>query len=148
MNHTVTVEDVKRIYKEAQAARCSPKDARNWARTEVHALIQAQNPMPLPLSPPARPFNLAGITTGPDGYNVHDASLAEREAKARTADLEARKAALFTQLTTEQILESERARSGPDGTHRDAVHYVQKQHGKALWEATDLLVNQALGGTP
>ena len=148
MKHTVTPADVKRLYSENLGRNKTPKDARQGTRTEVHALIHVQNPTPLPLPAPGREFNLSGIAVGADGFKAHDPALAAREAEAKSADLVARKAGLFSQLTTEQILESEKARAGVDGGHRDAVHYVQKQHGKALWAETNRLVTEVLGGTP
>ena len=132
MEHQVTAEIVQAIYSEESALVVggktkTPAEARQGTRTRVHELLQAQVPCAYVLPAPSRQF-------GPD------------ERVARNEDIAKRKQALQASIPNELILESERARSGPDGTHRDAVHYLQKKYGKALWEETDKLVNQVLGG--
>ena len=133
LNHTVTPADVKRIYEACLATvvpggpRTSPAEARQGTRTEVHELLQAQVPCPYQMPPPGRVF-------GPG------------EAEARNLDIARRKTALALSIPDELVIESERARGGPDGTHRDAVHYVQKKHGAALWAEADRLVAETLGG--
>ncbi len=144
--HTVTTDDVTRIYAEHLAAGRKPAEALQGTRTEVHSLIHAQNPTPLPLPPPSRVFNLEGIVEDADGYRVHDAALAQRECNAKDQDHATRVASLFGQLTPEVMIASERARTGRADDHKDAIHFVQKQHGKDLWAATDVLVDSACQG--
>ena len=132
MNHSVTIDDVKHIYRENVAqlvggSRKTPAEARQGTRTEVHALLQEQVPCPYRLAPPARAY-------------------APHEGKLRNQNIADRKATLIASIPDALVLESERARSGPDGGHVDAVHYVQKQHGKALWVEADRLVVEAIGG--
>jgi hypothetical protein len=127
MKHTVTAADVKRIHAANVARGKTPAEARQGARTEVHELLQAQLPVPYPL--PARTKTFAAADTA-----------------ARDADLANRTKAMQSQVTDAEILASERARGGADATHRDAHHWVQKQHGIALWQETDRLIAEALGG--
>jgi hypothetical protein len=133
MNHTLTSADVLRIHQAELAYEVTPgvkktaTEARQGTRTLVHELLQEQCPLPVLLPPPSRDF-------------------APHEVVARDAETATRKVAVALQVSDADILESEKARSGPDGNHRDAVHYVQKKHGKALWAETDRLVNEALGG--
>jgi hypothetical protein len=147
IEHALNADDVKAIYAGLLAQQKTPKEAHQGTRTAVHALLKEDNPLPLPLDPPAREYNLAGIVIR-DGFKVGDEALADAEAKAKDVDTAARKAALHARVSAEDILESERARGGPDGAHRDAVHYVQKRHGMALWKEADRLVLAAIGGVP
>jgi hypothetical protein len=48
-------------------------------------------------------------------------------------------------VTDADRLASEKARESVDGNHKDALHFVQKTHQKALWVAADKLVVSALG---
>jgi hypothetical protein len=147
IQHAVTAADVKAIYAKELANSKTPAQAYHGTRTQVKALIQEDNQTPLPLDPPSRVFNISGIVVK-GGVRVHDPALAESETRARSLDVATRKAALHARVSEDDILESERARSGADGTHRDAVHFVQKRHGIALWTETDRLVRIALGGPP
>ena len=140
MDHTVTAEDVKRIYTEEQSTVVmvdkargtvlkTPAEAFHGTRTRVHELLQNQLPLPYQLPPPSRVF--------------HNGEWEERD-----ADTAARKVALAKSIPDELLIESEKARSQPNGQHQDAVHYVQKKHGIALWEETDRLVSATLGSAP
>lgn len=146
MDHTVTTADVKRIHQALVDDKRTPQECRQGTRTEVHALIQEQNPSPLALGAPSREFNVSGIVINKFGFKVHDEAHGIAETAAKEADLAVRKAALFDKLTAEQMIASEKARAGVDGTHRDAVHFVQKEHSKAVWAEADRLVSEALGG--
>lgn len=133
LQHSVTKEDVLRLLAD-EGGRVLPGGARKTReevvrglRTQVHEMLQAQVPCAYALALPTRLFG------------VH-------EGQARNEDIVARKAALAASIPDALVLESERARSGPDGKHQDAVHYVQKKHGMALWAETDRLVADALGG--
>jgi hypothetical protein len=144
--NNVTIADVQSIYAQNIAQQKSPADARCGTRTSVHELLQAQNSMPYPLPPASREFNVSGIVVGPSGFKIQDPALAASEVAARNADLAARKSKMHSLVTDAEVLASERARSGPDGGHTSAHHYVQKQHGIQLWQAADKLVSDALGG--
>jgi hypothetical protein len=134
MSHTITAADVQRIaaaeaaFTHHDGSKKTAAEQRQGTRTAVHELLQEQCPQPYALPPPSRAFH-------------------PTEGAARNADIAARKAALIASIPDELIIESERARvDSTDGGHRDAVHYVQKKHGKALWAETDRLVIDALGG--
>jgi hypothetical protein len=135
MKHTLTADDVHRIFAEETAQGKTPTEARQGTRTQVHVLIHEQNPTPMA----DRPTHLVGIEER------------EKDAKGRPrtltrAENEQIRQHQLAQVTEAHMIASEKARSGPDSTHRDAHHYVQKMHQKAIWEETDRLVTAALGG--
>ena len=144
MTHAVTSEIVKEIFAEESAAVLYPENGPSegvkktrlevfqGTRTRVHLLLQEQVPCPYVLPPPETRSDGKTPLMGP----------------MRTASVERRKAALIASIPDELILESEKARAQlpPSDMHRDAVHYAQKQYGKALWAETDRLVSAAMGG--
>jgi hypothetical protein len=122
-------EDVIAFHKAEIDLGKSAKDARQGTRTRVQEELQKLNPVPYSDTPS---HVEAKILTGKVGLDK-----SEREA---ILDHQ------FAQVTVDEMVASERARRSVDGTHRDAHHYVQKQHQKGLWEEADKLVNIALGG--
>jgi len=137
MNHTITTADVQRIFSEESAATYTNHlgdftktraEALQGTRTRVHELLQEQVPCSYQADPPSK---------------EEMSAVGEK----RNILIAARRAKLSMSIPDSLVLESERARNGPDGTHKDAVHYVQKLHGKALWAEADRLVAVAgLGG--
>ena len=130
---TITVDDVKRIYAEEVLRGKSPEDARAGTRTVVQMQLSTDSP------PPHcdRPSDLVGI---------EEKRAASGEKARITREESARiKAHQVAQLTDADLIASEKARSGPDGTHVDAHHFKQKMHQKKLWEQTEVLVASALG---
>jgi|GEM_PF-4054683 hypothetical protein len=149
IEHTVTAADVKRIYGENLARKKRPFHARQGARTEVHALIHAQCPTPLPLPPPSRAFNLSGIVER-DGFLEHDQAHAESEAAAKLQDLRDRKAKMAASIGDADVLEWSKLPQGVGPGTKDQTfdphHWVQKRHQQVVWAETDRLVEAALGG--
>ena len=124
LTHTVTKADVVRVHAEEVSRGKSPEDARAGTRTVIQAMLHLQLPSPCSDVPTA----LVGkLSLDP----------AERACV---------KSHQLAQVTTEDMIASEKARSGVDGTHRDAHHFMQKEHQKNLWVETDRLVTEALGG--
>ena len=123
---TVSRDDVLRMHAEEVAKGKSSRDARQGTRTRTHEALHLERPTPLA----DRPTHIeAALLT-------RSLTKAENDA-VRTHQL--------AQVAEAQMIASEKARLGPDATHRDAHHYVQKLHQKALWEAADKLVDDALG---
>ena len=121
ITHTLTTDDVKAIHDRLKHR--GPRDAYLGTRTEVHEALQAQCP--------------PQYTSFPDHLPM------DRHAKFTRAELAEIHAHQRAQVTDAEILASERARAGVDGDHRDAHHYVQKQHGIALWKEADRLIAAA-----
>ena len=129
----VTIDDVKRIYAEEVSRGKSPEDARAGTRTVVQMRLSADSP------PPHcdRPADLVGIE--------EKRAAAGEKAKLTREESNRIVAHQVAQLTDADFIASEKARSGPDGTHTSAHHYKQKQHQIKLWEQTEVLVASALG---
>ena len=123
MEHTVTTDFVKATY--ARLASRGPKDAFMGLRTEVHEALQAQLPPP---------------------YSDHPAHLPKEDGRKFTAAEQAEiHEFMRSSVTDAEIIAFDRARA-KDRDHRltqDAHHFVQKEHGKALWAEADRLIKAA-----
>ena len=124
MDHTLTKADVLRIHAEEVLRGKSREDALAGTRTVVQSMLHTQLPSP---------------------HSDVPAKLVGKQ-KLEPAEKACIRAHQVAQLTEAELIASERARSGPDGTHADAHHFAQKEHQKALWVEADRLVAEALGG--
>jgi hypothetical protein len=129
MAASLTPAEVQSIHQAELAKGKSAKDARQGTRTLVHAELQVRNPAPYTELPTLVAAHLATTKVGLTPEHV--------------AQIKAHQLSLVTEA---EMVESERARSGVDSTHKDAHHFVQKKHGMALWAETDRLVGTVLGG--
>lgn len=107
-----------------------PKDgfalqAFRGTKSRVHAALQLEKPMPYSDLPDHVQPNAKG-----------DFHLTRKE----FADVQAHQR---TQPTDAEHLAAAKARGGPDGTFVDTHHYVQREHGKALWVEAAKLVAAA-----
>ena len=130
---TITVDDVKRVYAEEIARGKSPADARAGTRTVIQGRLAVESPPPHS----DRPDDLVGIED--QRAKAGEKPVLTREEQERIQKHQ------FAQLTTDDLIASEKARLGVDGTHTHAHHFKQKLHQKAQWEQTDVLVASALG---
>lgn len=140
MTHKVTSDVVRGIFADEQAkvldvpglgeVKKTRAECFQGTRTRVLELLKEQVPCPYSLPPP----------TLKNGRMLMGVS--------RVADVALRKAALIASIPDALILESEKSRANLPAAdqHRDAVHYVQKLYGKALWAEVDRLVSAAMGG--
>jgi hypothetical protein len=110
----------------AQVARYGAKDGYQSTRTEVHAALQLLNPMPYSDHPPHLPPQ-----TSTQGLKRRTAFTHSEMAEIRAHQT--------GQVTDAEVMASEKARV-KDPSHTDAHHYVQKEHGKALWAEADRLI--------
>jgi hypothetical protein len=125
---TVTIEQVQAIHKEHQTRGLTPTECVQGTRTAVHALFQAESPLPC-----------TSIT--PEMQAARDAR------SPMTADQKfAQEDHQRDQVTPEQIKSYREARSSGDRNAqncRDAHHWVQMVHQTSLWQRTDALCAQA-----
>jgi hypothetical protein len=128
--NSIPVDEVKTIYA-AQAARKDVPDGfdpRQSTRVLVKARLQELNPLPY-------------STVTPDMQAARD-----RRGSLTRKELAEQHAYMRAQVTEEDHERYARARGTPDTEAvRDAHHFAQKMHGKALWELADGLVEEVLG---
>lgn len=120
----MNIEDVKAIYA-AQVARYGRgPDAVQATRTEVHAALQIEKPLP--------------YSSAPKHIPVGQRMLSHAEAtEVRLHQIDQIDEAAFDEAARAMALESDRTRP------RDPQHYHQREHGRALWEETDDLCREA-----
>jgi hypothetical protein len=154
---TVTSADILAIRDElAKDPKLTPAEVVRGTRTLVHARLMDERPMPhlLPEPDPGKSdadFQKAAedamsirddnerVAKLSELHSAHVRHRAEREVRARAG----------VPLEDEIRYQSARVSRTPTGervipvTIKDAHHFVQYEHGKALWEDTDRLVAQA-----
>jgi hypothetical protein len=126
---SLTTAQVQAIYAAEVARGKNAKDARQGTRTTVQAMLHADSPTP---------------------YSDRPALVQAAELERRGLTQEEKQALLahqYGQVTDADRIASEKAREGADGSHKDALHFVQKQHQANLWKQADALVIAALGAS-
>lgn len=110
-------------------------------RTMVHAALSLEKPAPYPL-PPAPP----GKSRADFLARMRSANRAELKSlnDEEHALLATRKAQMHLSVPPEVHVAFQQASETEKYGIRDAHHFAQKEHGKALWEETNSLVAQAL----
>lgn len=120
VTHELTIDDVSRIHAGCIARGRTSIEAFQGTRTELHENLQASCPFPL--------------SSKPEEMNNRVVTPEERDSLV---------AAQRDMVSDEHRIASDRARA-KDPTHVDAHHWLQKEHGKALWAEADRLL--ALAG--
>lgn len=129
--NSLQIDEVKAIHAANVARKDPPQgwDPRQSTRVHVHEELQRRNPMPC-----------TSIT--PEMQAARD-----RRTPMTHVEKAAQVAHQLAQVTEEQHEAHGRAKATRDPDHvttKDAHHFVQKEHGKALWTETDRLVGEAV----
>jgi hexokinase len=123
----------------AEDPTLTPAKVVQGVRTLVHARLQIDKPFPCPLPPPDKG------RTREDYDNAYKAAATDEERQQIHDDemmhYVARRAAMQASVPVSAHHAYQKA-AKPPGI-RDAHHYMQFLHGKALWEEADKLVADA-----
>lgn len=121
----MNIDQVKAIFAAAVARYGAGKDAIQATRTEVHAALQIEKPLPFSEAAP---------------------ECAAKHGKLHThAEAELNRIHQVNQITDEELTVAARAIALEPAAHRatSVHHYFQREHGRALWEETDALCREA-----